>query len=255
MPVNIVKIHNTLTPASHHFIVTALSDPSAPEQPLQACKAFRGALAGAPLTITQKHDDTVETPQGIGYRFAANQVMHLELHYLNTGDKVLDVKGQSELFAAEPGAMIQEGSVLLVGTTDISVPAHTMKSNTPKYLALPAAFAGVKFYAITGHTHRYGTNVTVSSATAAKQAQDMLYAPEHFDWEAPAMLSLTPHASIPDGGGFLLQCTWNNTGDSDVKFGESANAEMCFFWGYYYPRKDATSVVLDNLDPNMLKNL
>ena len=39
---------------------------------------------------------------------------------------------------------------------------------------------------------------------------------------------------IPDGGGFRFTCSWNNTSDTTVRFGESAEDEMCFFWAYYY---------------------
>jgi hypothetical protein len=145
--------------------------------------------------------------------------------------------------------------VLLVGTTDINIPAHAKQMSTSKFLALPQGMDGVKFFAITGHTHRLGTNVTVSSASGPGAALNQLYAPERFDWEAPEMKQLTPHVTIPAGGGFMLQCSWNNTSDSAVKFGESATAEMCFFWGYYYPRKPVVSIVLDNLDPSIIKML
>jgi hypothetical protein len=48
-----------------------------------------------------------------------------------------------------------------------------------------------------------------------------------------------PPIVIPDGGGFRFTCDYNNAGNTDVKFGESANDEMCFFWAYYYPSKGA----------------
>ena len=71
----------------------------------------------------------------------------------------------------------------------------------------------------------------------------------------PEMKQLSPHAAVPTGGGFQLQCAWNNTSDATIKFGESALAEMCFFWAYYYPYKPVQSVVLDNLSPEILKML
>jgi len=82
-----------------------------------------------------------------------------------------------------------------------------------------------------------------------------IYAPQKFDWEAPEMKPLEPHVKVPAAGGFMLQCSWNNTTDATVTFGESALAEMCFFWGYYYPRKSVTSIVLDNISPDTLRHL
>jgi hypothetical protein len=44
---------------------------------------------------------------------------------------------------------------------------------------------------------------------------------------------------VPSGGGFDFTCKYFNTNASAVKFGESANDEMCFFWAYYYPSQGA----------------
>ena len=44
---------------------------------------------------------------------------------------------------------------------------------------------------------------------------------------------------MPSGGGFHFSCYWTTPATSTVKFGESANDEMCFFWSYYYPSQGA----------------
>ena len=36
-------------------------------------------------------------------------------------------------------------------------------------------------------------------------------------------------------GGFDFSCSYYNNISATVRFGESANNEMCFFWAYYYP--------------------
>lgn len=254
-PMSIVKLHNRLSAGSHHFILTALDDPQSPEQALTRCAGFSASILGAPLTITQAHDDHVQLPEGIGYRLQAGQVMHLEMHYINTTERPIDISATSDLFAAEPGAALEEAAVMLIGTADIAVPPHSMMETPEKFLQLPAGMDDVKFYAITGHTHRYGTSVDVSLANAQMQPVAELYAPANFDWEAPESKLLTPHVSVPPNGGFLLKCGWNNTGDTELKWGESALQEMCFFWGYYYPRKDVFSIVVDDIDQETLKTV
>jgi hypothetical protein len=254
-PLNIVNLHNKLSSGSHHFILTALNDPAAPEQALTRCQGFGGAVTGAPLTITQAHDDHVQLPEGLGYALKPGHVMHLEMHYINTTDKVMDIMATSDLFAAEPGVALQPAGVLLVGTADITVPPHSMVETGPKFLQLPAGMDDVKFFAITGHTHSFGTNVSVSLASAAQAPVMDLYAPKNFDWEAPESKPLVPHVSVPQDGGFLLNCAWNNTSDTELTWGESARQEMCFFWGYYYPRKEVFSIVVDNIDQEVLKRI
>jgi len=69
------------------------------------------------------------------------------------------------------------------------------------------------------------------------------------------MVHLDPPVVIPSNGGFQLQCSWNNTTSSTIKFGESALAEMCFFWGYYYPKQPVLNILLDGIqyvDPSLL---
>jgi hypothetical protein len=251
--VNITKIHNTISTGSHHFIVTALSDKNAEETPLAPCRGFAGALEGAPLTITQKHDDTVTLPKGVGYHLNAEQVMHLEVHYINTSDKPIDVVAETALYPAAADAELEDGSVMLMGTRKVMLPPNESTKTENTFLKLPAGMEDVKFYAITGHTHQFGTNVTVHAADAKQADTGALYHPEGFDWEAPEMKQLEPHISVPKDGGFLLQCTWNNTSDSVISYGESATAEMCFFWGYYYPKKDVINIVLDDIPQDMLK--
>jgi hypothetical protein len=67
----------------------------------------------------------------------------------------------------------------------------------------------------------------------------VLYDVPGWQWGEPATVKLDPPVTIPANGGFRFTCNYDNKGNTDVKFGESANDEMCFFWAYYYPSKGA----------------
>lgn len=254
-PVRVVRLHNVLSPASHHFIVSKVTDPAGGEESLAPCVAFRGAIRGAPLTITQKADDDIVLPPGVSYDLGASQVMHLELHYLNASEEPVDIVATTELYIAPADAQLQEATVLLVGTGDIAIGPRTSASTGPKFTALPEGMDGVRFFAITGHTHRFGTNVEVSSAANDGRAETLLYAPEPFLWDAPEMKHLEPAIEVPAGGGFSFECEWENPTDDTIGFGESALAEMCFFWAYYYPKKPVTNVLLDGIDLSLFLGL
>ena len=254
-PVRVVRLHNVLSPASHHFIVSKVTDPAGAEESLAPCVAFRGAIRGAPLTITQKADDDIVLPPGVSYDLGASQVMHLELHYLNTGEEPVDIVATTELYVAPTNTELQEATVLLIGTSDIAIGPRTSASTGPKFTALPEGMDGVHFFAITGHTHRFGTNVEVSSAASDGQAETLLYAPQPFIWDAPEMTHLDPAVEVPAGDGFSFECEWENPSDDTIGFGESALAEMCFFWAYYYPKKPVTNVLLDGVDLSVFLGL
>lgn len=245
---SVIKLRNTLSMASHHFIVSKVTDPLAGEEPLLPCTPFRGAVRGAPFSITQKHEDIVELPEGVAYPIDAGQLMHLELHYLNVGAEPLDVVAETELYPAAQSAPLQESTVMLIGTGDILIGPRQRVSTGPKFIALPEGMQGVRFFAITGHTHRFGESVKVSSARDSGEPVAQLYDPQPYVWDSPEMKRLDPAVEVPAGGGFNFECAWLNSTDEIITFGESALAEMCFFWAYYYPKKPVTNVLLDGID-------
>lgn len=235
-PVKISKIHNQLSAQSHHFVVSSVTDPTATEQELYECPPFRAPLTGAPLTVTQKHDEEIVLPQGVGYALENDQLMHLELHYINTSSEVADVTAEAELFPSTDSGEIKEAGFLLVGNLDIAIPPRSKHSTGDLYVATTPALDGVHYYAVTGHTHRFGTNVTVGIAESATADATTIYKPASFDWSAPEVGYLKPTVEVPAGGGFRFSCDWDNPTDDTVVYGESALTEMCFFWAYYYPR-------------------
>ncbi|MFN0245305.1 MAG: hypothetical protein ACKV2T_00270 [Kofleriaceae bacterium] len=240
--VKIHEIENTLTSFSHHLVI--YRDDTAPE-PLTTpfpCVPFAGTLAAnaavSPLMITQKEHDLLTLPDGVAYTFAPRQRIRVEMHYLNASEQTEDVSARMEFRVATPERIRDEASFMFIGTPDIELAPKRTTSIT-SYFTPPEELAGAKFFAITGHTHQYGTNVTVAKAAARTADRAMVYAPDDFAWNEPPMVRHTPAFVLPEGGGFEFTCDYYNSTDQIVEFGESANAEMCFFWAYYYPSKGA----------------
>ena len=245
-----IKVHqmrNVLTGGSHHLILykddMSTTERAAPYD----CEPFTGALnpSGmvAPVMITQKHEDALTLPDRVAYTFAPNQMVRIEMHYINSTDAPLEVSAVSELYALPDSAIDHEANILFIGTPDINIPAGaTMDVQayfTPSRAQLD--LAGAKFFAITGHTHQHGRNVTVGTATSAGGTPTSVYAPSPFSWSEPETAVHRPEFTMPAGlqSGFSIKCSYHNTSSSTVRFGESANDEMCFFWAYYYPSKGA----------------
>jgi hypothetical protein len=244
-PLKIGKVHNLLSPASHHLVVSSVEDPAATAEPLFECRPFRAVLEGAPFTVTQKHDDLITMPEGVGFPIVADQLMHLEMHYINTGEDVADVVATSELFPLKEADDIQEASFLIIGNLGINIPANSVHTNPEEFVELPAAFQDVNFYAATGHTHRYGTSTILKQVDSPEETTGRtVYNPEHYSWTEAELTYHTPPFKIPAGGGFRFTCSWENPTSQVITYGESALQEMCFFWTYFYPRQDAGRTLL-----------
>ena len=70
---------------------------------------------------------------------------------------------------------------------------------------------------------------------AQDAAGQMIYDYENWNWEEPPVARFEPALAMPAGAGFRFTCRWDNQSGDTVRFGESADDEMCFFWSYYYP--------------------
>ena len=239
--VHIGQIHNVLGETSHHMIVYRVNDTV--EQPVPFdCQPFVETLdpdKGSPLMITQKKDEVLKLPSGVAYTLEANQFVRLELHYINATMNPVTLTASSTMETAP--TFRDEANFVFIGNPDIKIQPNSTFELGPTFFRLdPNTFAGANFFALTGHEHQYGTNVTVQTAgTADDTAGPMVYDVPNWIWSEPTTVFHDPPFQVPDNGGFKFTCDWNNTSDQTVKFGESVNNEMCFFWAYYYPSKGA----------------
>lgn len=240
-PIRVGQFHNVLGDVSHHFIVYRVNEGTEQPEPFD-CAPFVDTFdpeAGAPLMVTQKYEETLTLPEGVAFSLQPQQLIRLELHYINASDEARTVTASSTFTTIADDRFEHEADFLFVGNPDIEIPAMSQHTLGPSFLPLPPDLAGSQFFGITGHTHQFGTAVEVAVSGAAADPGTMVYQPENFLWDEPETVMHSPPFSIPEGGGFRFSCSWNNTSDRPVSFGEGAGDEMCFFWAYYYPSRGA----------------
>ncbi len=240
-PLHVGSVHNTLGEASHHLIVYAVNDTEEQLAPFK-CKPFTDTLdpeKGAPLMVTQKKDDLLTLPSGVAFSLAANQMIRLEMHFINATSAPRMVTATSTMTPISDDDFRDEAGFLFIGNPDIKLKPRSTFVLGPSFFEIPHELSGVKFFAMTGHEHQLGTNVQVATATAYDDPGKMVYDVPGWLWSEPKTEVFETPFTVPDSGGFQFTCSWNNPTDETVSFGESANAEMCFFWAYYYPSQGA----------------
>jgi hypothetical protein len=240
-PIHIGAIHNTLGTGSHHLVVYRVSDAAERRTPFE-CQPFTDTLdpaKGSPIMVTQKQDDLLSLPSGVAFSLEANQMMRLEMHYLNPTRADRTITATTEVIPISDDDFREEADFLFIGNPDVRIPAKSTATLGPTYFELPSEFNGVKFFAMTGHEHQFGTNVQVATATSRSDPGTMVYDVPDWSWSEPKTEVFATPITLAETGGFKFTCSWNNTSDRPVSFGESANAEMCFFWAYYYPSQGA----------------
>jgi hypothetical protein len=243
------QIHNVLGPSSHHMIVYRVSDTVEQPTPFD-CIPFTETLdpsQGSPLMITQKKDDTLSLPAGVAYTLAPNQMVRIELHYINATTSTVALTATTTMTST--ANFKDEADFLFMGNADISLPPGATATLGPTYFPMLAADLGqINVFALTGHEHHLGTGVTVATATSATDPGTTVYDPPNWIWSEPETVIHDPPFAVDNTSFFKFTCNWDNTGTTTVKFGESANNEMCFFWAYYYPSRGSEVCITTKQD-------
>jgi hypothetical protein len=235
--VHIGQIHDLLGTSSHHMILYKVAAQAAQTTPFN-CQPFQDTLNpadGNPLIISQKKDDLLTLPPGVAFTLDANQMVRLEMHYINASTTTTTtLVTTSTLTTMNAADYKYDASFLFIGDPDITIPPQSDFTLGPVYFQVPATYASSNFFAMTGHEHQWGTKVQIWSATGASDPGSLIYT--NTDWSDPVTTDFTPPFHVDANGGFKFQCDWYNGSTSTVTFGESAGTnEMCFFWAYYYP--------------------
>lgn len=227
------QVHNVLGATSHHFIVYQVDDQVERPEPYP-CSPFEGSGSSSNLLmITQKADDRLRFPNGVAYELQPGQMIRLELHFINVSAAPQMAEATSTFETVDEDAVEFEAGIEFLGGGVPSIPPMST-SSVNHIVGVDPALESVKFFAITGHQHKLGTNVLVNLVDADRNLVQPVYDVENFTWDEPETTRHDPPFQIPPGGAFDLTCDWNNTTDAPVGFGTSVDDEMCFFWVYYY---------------------
>ncbi|MCC6621731.1 MAG: hypothetical protein IT385_10780 [Deltaproteobacteria bacterium] len=229
----ITSIETKLSPGSHHMIVYRSAETTERTTPF-SCTPFLETLGSnaGPLMITQVAEETLTFPPGVGMRLEAGQMIRIEAHFFNYYPNDITAHGDVEFHTAGAEQVTDLADFLFYGKTALVIPPGQY---TSPWLYLDAP-NGAKVFGITGHTHQYGTNVETRVAQGSGATGTQIYpGSEPFDWAEAPLVTYDPPIEIGTGTGFKIRCSWNNTTNGNLYFGESANQEMCFIWAYYYP--------------------
>ena len=236
MEAYVTAIHSKMAKGSHHLVIYRSGEETEKLEPFD-CTPFVETLNGKtiPLMISQISDESLVLPDGVAFKFEPNQMVRLEVHYLNYYAEEITAQADVTFDAIHVDSVEAEADMLFYGTPDFEVPKNSTYQTPWFFLDV---WAGTKVFAVTGHTHAAGTNVEVNFATGDADPGEPVYPLDKpFYWDEAPVITYDPPLEFASGEGFRYRCTWNNTTDKTLTFGESANKEMCFFWAYYYPSK------------------
>lgn len=220
----LVGVRTHLTEGSHHLIVSRASAPTASGTPF-LCEPFRHGL-GDTIFIAQQAEAGFAYPEGSGLVLEADQAIGLELHFINyLSDAPVDIAGTVELDVVPLPERYREVRIAFQGAFSLELPPHM--ETTERYTYTPGE--GTEILALTSHTHQLGILSTIDLVTPEGTRR----VHESRSWADPPLDVLSPPLVIGPDDSLELRCTYSNTTDRTVYFGEGFEDEMCFLWAYY----------------------
>jgi len=235
-PIFVSGLKTKLASGSHHLIVYKSEETEEKPEPFNCVPFTEGLIGGTfPLIISQMPEEHLEFPNGIAMKLEPNQMIRIEAHFLNYFPEDITAHADVTFETIKEEDVVAEANMLFYGTPDFSVKANAVTQTEWNRLS---QWENTNVFALTGHTHELGTNVEVYKTSEKEDDGDEIYPlGETFNWAEAPVIQYDPPLSFKKGDGFRYRCTWDNPTNKNVAFGESANAEMCFFWAYYYPSK------------------
>jgi hypothetical protein len=205
-------------------------DGTAPDPTPRPCGAFSHGVA-ASLFIAQQPEASLSYPAGSGLRFEANQVVTIEMHYLNYfSGSATDIGGSVDfdLVPVDPG--VEEVELIFTGELSLDIPARS-ETTVRSFHSIPA---GARVFALTSHTHQLGVLSTLHRGRGETDP-DAVLLHESRSWADPPLDTFEPPLTFSAGEGLILECHYVNTTDRRVGFGTGFDDEMCFLWAHFVP--------------------
>lgn len=208
-------------PTLHHVVFARTLAPE-PDGMSECDVLFR--TTWAPMYLAGTGDSSLEFPENTAHKIPAGTQLLTQMHLFNTSE--VPAKGSLAVklhrsTAVDPAAI----NIYVVGTFDVLVPP-LQKSTVESTCKVSDE---VNFIAAFPHMHRLGAALTFQ-AGPSEDRMNTVYerAPYSFDdqrldkWNVKLSPGDTTH----------IACSYENTSDKAITFGESTTNEMCFLIGF-----------------------
>jgi hypothetical protein len=210
----------------HHMEVFHALAPEAPG--LNECDGtFK--LTWLPIFGGGANAGGLELPSGAGFKLPKDAQLIVQIHLLNaTHAPVTQHVVVNMDYAADASAVTPAG-IFAFGSMSIDLPAHSTGMQITSSCNLPL---NMNVFAAQPHMHYLGTKLEFELGASDTNKQ-VVYGRDPWQFGGqPIDNWVTP---LSAGQFAKVTCTYDNTTDHDVMYGESTTNEMCYLVLFYTP--------------------
>jgi hypothetical protein len=217
----------------HHLLVMLAdeSQPSAPT-PCSALLPSQWKLLYAWGPGTPAH----QLPPEAGFPIEKGETAHvvMQVHYSNLTHKA----GQSDKSGIQLCSTTElrpnDADVMALGSISFNIPAHAKKTIDCETITSPLAAAlPITVFQAWPHMHLLGSAIS-SKVVHPDGTETPLGGTESYSFYNQITYPVNTVVGPKDR--LFTSCSWENTGNSSVSFGEETQSEMCFNFLSYYPK-------------------
>jgi hypothetical protein len=210
-------------PGTHHTVLT-VTEPHGPDR-VFPCDP--GTLSDAMIFASGFGTDDLAFPDGVAIRVPAGKQLLLNLHLVNPYPTPLSGRSGTLVQTVSAEDVVDEAEVVFAGTADFSIPPNTKKSATGSCVFEQDA----TLLSLWPHMHQHGRHMVVEHH--GDHGVSTLH-DEPFSFYHQVNKRIEPMV-VRAGERIDVTCSWYNTSNETVVYGDTANKEMCFAGLYRYP--------------------
>jgi hypothetical protein len=220
-----VRAFEAINPLGTHHTFLTIGPASAPDG-VTGCGVADNH--GQSLFGSGVGTNPIEFPEGVAMKLTGGSQILLNLHLFNSGtDALLGTSGTRMV-------RVEESDVAYIGgnrpalALDLNLPPHQESSK----VGTVTMSADTTIFAVLPHMHQLGIHMKVVAESSVDGERVLHDAP--YDFEAQLYYAVDP-IRMAKGDRVRFECTWQNTTDRTVVFGDSSLDEMCAVGLYQYP--------------------
>jgi len=171
----------------------------------------------------------LKVPDGAGFKLPKDATLLVQIHLLNaTTQAVTQHLVVNMDYAADPTAVTPAG-IFAFGSMSIDLKAGAANQQVTSSCALPL---DLNVFAAQPHMHKLGTKLTFELGDD-NSASSVVY--KRDPWQFGGQPIDNWVTNLKKGQMGKVTCTYDNTTDHDVSYGESTTNEMCYLVLFYTP--------------------
>jgi len=215
---------------THHTVVTVEAEPTEPDG-ITECDV--GTNANQAIFGAGVGTNDYAFPEGVAIKLNAGQQVLANLHLFNADDEKLAGTSGTLVRVIEESDVEHVADAILSGAVDLEIPPGRVVQN-----GVCTMTHDVTLLAVLPHMHQLGVHMK-AVAKSSVDGDVMLHDADYtFDSQ---VLYPIEEVQMRAGDQVEVECTYDNTTDGTVVWGDSSLEEMCFMGLLRYPAGDSTS--------------